>query len=72
MEKTREDLGQAEEERDALQQVLTYCSIVYANSDQDLERISELCSASKKKVESLVRIFQMHGMYTYNALNSKH
>ena len=49
--KTREELQSAEEEKDTLQQVLTYMyfSMVHANSDQELWGIVELFQATESK-----------------------
>ena len=52
--KTREELQSAEEEKDTLQQVLTYCSMVHANCDQELRGIVELFEATSEKVQMLV------------------
>lgn len=52
--KTREELQSAEEEKDALQQVLTYYSTVHANSDQELQGIVELFQAASERVQMLV------------------
>ena len=52
--KTREDLELAEQERDTVQQILTHSSMMYANSDEELESLKEFCHQSNKNVQTLV------------------
>eukprot|EP00731_Ephydatia_muelleri_P010733 Em0005g1319a len=52
--KTREDLELAEQERDTVQQILTHSSMMYANSDEELESLKEFCRQSNENVQTLV------------------
>ena len=46
--KTREDLELAEQERDTVQQILTHSSMMYANSDEELESLREFVVQAMK------------------------
>ena len=52
--KTKEDLELAEQERDTVQQILTHSSMMYANSDEELESLKEFCRQSNENVQTLV------------------
>eukprot|EP00731_Ephydatia_muelleri_P024162 Em0016g433a len=52
--KTRDDLELAEQERDTVQQILTHSSMMYANSDEELESLKEFCHQNNESVQTLV------------------
>ena len=66
--KTGEDLELAEQERDTVQQILTHSSMMYANSDEELESLKELCRQSNENVQTLVNkvhVLVMHRLKLY-------
>ena len=63
--KLREDLELAEQERDTVQQILTHRSMMYANSDKDLESLKEFCRQSNKNVQTLVNIVHVLTNYLF-------
>ena len=63
--KLREDLELAEQERDTVQQILTHRSMMYANSDKDLESLKEFCHQSNKNVQTLVNIVHVLTNYLF-------
>ena len=50
-----QELELAEQERDTLEQLVTYCSIAYINSTCELEGLKELSGISNDRVQRLVR-----------------
>ena len=51
----RHDLELAEQERDTLEQLVTYCSLTYTDSTRELKGLTELSQISNDRVEGLVR-----------------
>ena len=52
----RHDLELAEQERDTLEQLVTYCSLTYTDSTRELKGLTELSGISNDRVEGLVRV----------------
>lgn len=51
----RHDLELAEQERDTLEQLVTYCSLTYTDSTRELKGLTELSGISNDRVEGLAR-----------------